>query len=232
MSGNTMKRYYVFSPFLRVFHWIMVVAIFVLFFTGLYIGNPGYTGSVGVEPTYAVGNWFSMEMIRYIHFLAAFLFVASFILRIYGFIVNKGDRLFPRPWEFSYWLGTADVALHYMLILPTHRPYLRNQMARAGYASVYVMILIEVITGFAMYYMVNPNGIGAAIFGPINFWLVNEFVVHLVHHYVAWFIMLFVIVHVYMAIRADLTEESGEISSMISGVKYLHEEPDDIGDIK
>lgn len=227
-----MKAYYIFSPFLRIFHWIMVVAIFVLFGTGLYIGNPGYIGSLGVEPTFAVDNWFSMEMMRYIHFLAAYLFVASFILRIYGFVVNKGDRLFPKPWTFAYWLGTVEVLLHYLLILPTHRPYLRNHMARAGYASVYVLILIEVITGFAMYFMVHPNGWGAALFGRFNYWLGNEYWVHLIHHYVAWGIMLFVIIHVYMAIRADLTEKNGEISSMFSGIKYLHDEPDDLEDLR
>jgi Ni/Fe-hydrogenase 1 B-type cytochrome subunit len=225
------KQYYVFSIFLRLFHWIMVASIAVLFVTGLYIGNPAYIGTQGIEATYAVSASFSMETIRLIHFSAAYIFMAAFLLRIYGAFINKGDRLFPRPWTFEYWLGTIDVALHYGFVTPAHRPYLRNHMARAGYASVYVMILVEAVTGFAMYFMINPNQWGARIFGPLNHWLVNEYIVHLVHHYAAWFIILFAIVHIYMAVRADCFEKSGEISSMFSGVKYLHEEPDDIGDI-
>ena len=54
----------------------------------------------------------------------------------------------------------------------------------------------------------------------------------MIHHYVAWMIILFVIIHVYMTIRADMNEKNGEISAMFSGVKYCEEEPDDIGDIK
>ncbi|MEN6413387.1 MAG: Ni/Fe-hydrogenase, b-type cytochrome subunit [Veillonellales bacterium] len=231
MDDNVMKPFYVFSPFLRVFHWIMVVSILILFGTGLYIGNPGYIGSLGIEPTFAVDNIFSMENIRYIHFATAFIFMSTFIFRWYGAFVNKGDRLFPKPWTFDYWLGTLDVALHYMFITPEHRPYLRNHMARAGYASVYVLIFIEAVTGLAMYYMIEPNSILAIVFGQFNYWLINEYVVHLLHHYVAWGIILFAITHIYMAVRADLTENGGEISSMFSGIKYLHVDPDDIGDI-
>ena len=85
------KEYYIFSPFLRIFHWIMVVAILVLFGTGLLITKPMLASST--EPTYTM---MSMDLVRDIHFVVAFIFCAAFILRIYGFIINKGDRLFPR----------------------------------------------------------------------------------------------------------------------------------------
>ena len=34
------KEFYLFSPFLRIFHWIMVVMILVLFGTGIIIATP------------------------------------------------------------------------------------------------------------------------------------------------------------------------------------------------
>ena len=94
------------------------------------------------------------------------------------------------------------------------------------------MIFLEAITGFAMYGQVNPNGLIGKLFGPFNHLLFGEYDVHLIHHYVAWMIILFVITHVYMATRADMTEKNGEISSMFTGVKFCTEIPDDIGDIK
>ena len=84
------KEFYVFSPFLRIFHWIMVVMIVVLFCTGVIIATP--MQSINLEPTYSVTY---VDLVRDIHFVAAFLFAASFVLRIYGFIINKGDRLSP-----------------------------------------------------------------------------------------------------------------------------------------
>jgi Ni/Fe-hydrogenase 1 B-type cytochrome subunit len=229
MSENYRKVYYIFSPFLRIFHWIMVLCIITLFFTGLYITKP-ISGGVNGEPTFGA-MVLSLNMIRNIHFLAAFTLTASFILKIYGFIVNKGDRLFPRVWEKSFWLCMMDVSLHYMLIQPTHKSYLRNSLARMSYVALYLMILVEILTGFAMYLMVNPNGMGAHLFGWISPMVGGEFTVHLIHHYVAWLIVLSAIGHVYMVIRSEFMEGEGEVSSMFSGVKALSHEPVDIGEI-
>lgn len=226
-----MHGYYVFSPATRLFHWNLVICIFLLFFTGLYIGNPFFIGSSGVEPTYAVNNLLSMENIRYVHFLAGYILMASLILRLYGFITHKGDRLFPKFWTRGYWDGLIDTQLHYMFLRTKHKPYLRNSLARTGYASVYGMILLEGVTGFAMYAMIRPNGSGAQMINPVNHWLVDEYMVHVIHHYVAWMIMLFVIVHVYMVFRADVMEKGGETSGMISGRKFYEEEPVDHRDL-
>jgi len=224
------RAYYVFSPWLRIFHWVMVICIFVLAVTGFYIADPFFIGTQGMEPTFASDKMVSMSYIRYIHFLAGYILAISLIFKIYGFIVNPGDRLFPKPWEVQYWTGTVDTALHYMFLRPKHLPYIRNSLARSGYASVYVMILIQIFTGFAMYYSVDPNRFLAKIFTLFGF-LSNEYLLHLVHHIVTWAILLFVIVHIYMSIRADYMERDGEISSMFSGIKYMEEEPVDIEDV-
>ncbi|MBR3456787.1 MAG: cytochrome b/b6 domain-containing protein, partial [Selenomonadaceae bacterium] len=94
MKEVTRKVYYLFSPWLRIFHWIMVVCILTLFATGLLITNPWFI--FAVDPTY---SGMMVDNIRNIHFLAAYIFSASFILRVYGFIVNPGDRLFPHVWK-------------------------------------------------------------------------------------------------------------------------------------
>jgi len=231
MKEGSATAYYLYSPWLRIFHWVMVATIFTLFATGLYIGNPGFIGTQGKEPTYAVESLFSMETIRYIHFSAAYMLVAAFILRIYGFLMNKGDRLLPKFWTMLYWKGLVDTGLHYLFLRREHKPYLRNSLARTSYLAVYVMLAIEAVTGFAMYYMINPNGLGAALFSGFNHLFVDEYIVHLIHHYLAWCFMLFVIVHVYMVIRADFMEKEGEISSMFSGFKFYGHKPVDLGDI-
>jgi len=229
MSKGQLKAYYVFSPWLRIFHWLMVLSIIILFFTGLYIAKPFGAVTHGLEPTY---SGLSMNAVREIHFIAAFIFVGSFILRIYGFIVNKGDRLFPRFWTKAHWQWTVDTALHYAFIKPFHNPYLRNPLARMSYVGLYGLVFFEIVTGFAMYFMANPNGFGAKVFGPVNYLLGNEYNVHLVHHYIAWLIVIFAVIHIYMAIRADFMDQEGEISSMFSGMKFLAHEPMDLGEIQ
>lgn len=232
MHKHPIRAYYVFSAPTRIFHWIMVVCMIVLFLTGLYIGDPFFLGSQGKEATFAVTSVLSMEMIRLYHFTAGYFLLASFILRIYGWIINKGDRLLPRFWTKHFWEGFADTALHYSFLRSQHRPYLRNSLARTSYLAIYLLIIFEVVSGFAMYVMIYPNSFVAGILGPVNHLLINEYIVHLLHHYVSWFIVIFAIVHIYMATRADWMEKGGEVSGIISGVKFYDEEPEDLSDIK
>ena len=220
------KEYYIFSPFLRIFHWIMVAMILVLFFTGLIITKPMNVSTT--EPFFSIT---SIDLVRDIHFVAAFIFCASFILRIYGFIINKGDRLFPRVWEGHFYSETVEVALHYMLLKSHHASFLRNPLARMSYAALYVLVAIEILTGFAMYYMTNPSGTGGMLFGWVNVLLGSEMMTHIVHHYVAWFIILFAIGHFYMVIRAEFMEGESEVSSMFSGKKVLAHVPKDANEL-
>lgn len=226
-----LQEVYVFSPWLRIFHWVMGFSMPVLFLTGLYIGNPFYIGSQGIEPTYAIGNFASMANIRFIHFVTAYVLLGALVLRIYGFFINKGDRLFPRM-DKQCWDGMKETITHYLFIKREHRLYLRNPLARLSYVGFYVLLLSQFSTGFAMYSMVNPNSLLAKVFGPANFLFFDERIVHQIHHYIAWLIVVFAVVHLYMVIRTDLMEKVGEASSMISGAKFFDEEPYDIRDLK
>ncbi len=46
-------------------------------------------------------------------------------------------------------------------------------------------------------------------------------VVRFVHHVATWVFLIFIPIHVYLAIRADLLERSGAISSIISGGRFV-----------
>ena len=220
------REYYIFSPFLRIFHWIMVVMILVLFATGLLITKPMNVGAV--EPVFTNT---SMDLVRDIHFMAAFILCASLIMRIYGFIINKGDRLFPRVWEGHFYEETVDVALHYMFLRPEHASFLRNPLARGSYAMLYVLLAVEILTGFAMYFMTSPSATGGMLFGWVNTLVGSEMMSHYIHHYVAWFIILFAIGHFYMVVRAEFMEGESEISSMFSGKKILAHTPKDANEL-
>ncbi len=229
---ETKKQYYVFSPWLRTFHWIMVLSIAILFSTGLYMGNPGFGGFAGISPTIQVGNWFSMEMIRRVHFVVGWIFISAMILRAYGYFKNPGDRLFPYFWKKRYYESLAWTLRHY-LFLPqkTEKSYLRNGLARTAYILLYFLIWTEMITGAAMFAMIRPNSFLAKILTPIVN-AMGEYDVHLVHHYIAWIIIVFVIIHIYMVFREDMFAHNAEASSMINGHKEYFEDPIDVKDIE
>ena len=67
---------------------------------------------------------------------------------------------------------------------------------------------------------------------PHSFWnITSEYEIHIIHHYIAWIFLLFTVMHVYLAFREDVMEESGEVSSMVSGMKFYPEDPEDIEDL-
>lgn len=222
-----MYLYHVLSPGLRVCHWVIVLCMVVLFATGLYIGSPGYIGTQGTEPVVAVAGLFSMETMRLIHFSAAFVFAACLLLRMYLLTVHPGNRLFPQFLSREYWYGLVEMLAYYSFLRTHHRCYLRNPLAATSYVVIYVLMVAELITGLAMYAMIRPNSLLAALVSPVNGWLGNEYMTHIVHHFIAWFFFLFALAHVYMVFYNDVVERSGELSSIVSGHKHFAEPPVD-----
>jgi Ni,Fe-hydrogenase I cytochrome b subunit len=51
-------------------------------------------------------------------------------------------------------------------------------------------------------------------------------VVRFLHHVLTWVFLIFIPIHVYLALRADAIERTGTISSIISGGRFVprHEE--------
>lgn len=224
------QAFWVFSPFLRLFHWIMVVSVFILFATGLYIGDPGFGALVGGEPTVQVASVLSMSFIRKLHFSTAAVLIAALVLRIYGGLRYRGDRLFPRFHKKSYWSGIVWSIKHYLFLTQEEREYVRNPLARTAYFTIYLALATIIITGLCMYVQIRPESVFAGLFSPINR-LIPEYFMHLIHHGAAWYFMIFAVIHIYMAFRSDYLSRDGEISSMISGYKFYHHLPEDIAEI-
>ncbi len=229
------KRFYVFSPSLRIWHWINFLSIVVLFATGIYIGNPFFIGSQGVEAALVHGQRLTMGLIREVHFIAGYILLASFIFRMLIAFMDKRDRLFiPKFWKSEFWSRLGETLQEYALMKDSSEGSLqiRNPLARTAYFLVYVAILFMIITGFGMYGISDPSGFWASIFGWVVWFLGGEFPTHMWHHWVAWLIILFAIIHVYLVIREDFTKKTGEVSSMFNGYKFFKKEPADLEELK
>lgn len=227
MKKENRRIYYVFSPFLRLFHWLMVSSCLILFITGLFITHP--ISVMAAEPTFTP---MYTDLIRNIHIIAAYVFSGSILFRVYGFLINPGDRLMPRMWEGHYYRELIDVALHYSFLKYEHKPYLRNPMARSSYGGFYVLAFVEILTGFAIYYMDGTTWFANYILDAVNISNGGIYMSRLVHHYVAWFIVLIGVGHIYMVFRADLMDGEGEASSMFSGIKIYRHQPQDVGELE
>jgi Ni/Fe-hydrogenase b-type cytochrome subunit len=112
---------------------------------------------------------------------------------------------------------------YYLMIHPERAPHYlgHNPLQQLSYTGIYVLALLQIVTGFALYGQSNPDGLFYAAFGWVAPLLGGLQVVRFVHHVVTWAFFIFIPIHVYLATRSDILERAGAISSIITGGKFV-----------
>jgi len=210
---------YLWGAPLRAMHWIAVLCIVTLVVTGLYIGKPYFMTSGEASAHYLMGT------VRFLHFAAAAILFATAIIRGYWlFAGNKFERLaalFPvRPRD---WVNMLKQVKLYLMIQPEKAPHYlgHNPLQQLSYTFVYLLAAFMVVSGFAMYGQSNPGGFFFRAFGWIGPLFGGMQVVRFLHHVCTWLFLVFIPIHIYLAIRADLLSRTGVISSIVSGGRFV-----------
>lgn len=202
----------------RITHWVTVISIAILTVTGIYIENP-FIVTNGLAT-----NQYLMGSMRFVHFVTAFVFTASVLFRIYwAFVGNRYARWNQFLPVSRARLRDAGHMLAYYLFLRPHPPTTvgHNALAGATYFVVYLLLLLQIVTGFALYALPFDAG----TFWPIAFgWVTTTFgvqPVRLVHTILMWLFLAFTIHHVYSAILIDIEKRAGLMSSIFTGFQSL-----------
>jgi Ni/Fe-hydrogenase 1 B-type cytochrome subunit len=204
---------------IRAMHWVAMFCILGLTVTGLYIGKPYFIASGDTA------DHFMMGWVRFVHFALAAAFVATAIVRIYWlFAGNRFERwraLFPvrlRDWG-NMWRQVK----FYLMIQPEKAPHYlgHNPLQQLSYTGIYLAAALMVVTGFAMYGQSNPGGLFYNAFNWVGIVMGGIPVVRFVHHVLTWVFLIFIPIHIYLAIRADHLERTGVVSSIISGGRFV-----------
>jgi Ni/Fe-hydrogenase b-type cytochrome subunit len=210
---------------IRAMHWIAALSLAVLVVTGFYIGRPYFAPA----PAETI-DLYVMGRMRFLHFAAAGVLVATGIVRVYWlFAGNRYERL-PALFPLSRkdLRNLLRVARKYLLMRWESGPHFlgHNPLQQIAYTFVYLIVLAQVATGFALYGLSNPDGFFYHVFGWESLFLGGVPVVRFIHHVLTWVILIFVPIHVYLALRADFTERGGSISSIVSGGRWVRDDID------
>ncbi|HYB91180.1 MAG TPA: Ni/Fe-hydrogenase, b-type cytochrome subunit [Candidatus Binataceae bacterium] len=209
---------YVYQRPVRVTHWVTFLSVIVLSATGFYIGRPF------INVTGPARDHFVMGTVRVVHLYAAIVFAISVFVRVYWFFIGnqyaRWDQFIPVSRERlrNFW----EAVKFFGFIRRRPLPY-PGQTATAGlsYAGVFLICFVMILTGLAMYTVYAPP---QSVFQIFRF-LIPLFgglqVVRLVHHIGMWLMLVFIVLHVYLAILFSITESSGIFESMFSGYKEL-----------
>ena len=217
--GGRYQWVYLWGWPIRATHWAAVVSILVLILTGFYIGGPYFMTGGEASQHYLMGT------VRLTHFLAAGVLVACGIIRVYWLLAgNPFERwraLFPIARDD--WINLGRQVKYYLMIRPEHAPHYlgHNPLQQLSYTGLYVVVLVQIVTGFALYGQSQPGGAWHTMVGWIVPYLGGLQIVRFIHHVLTWVFLIFVPIHVYLALRSDLLERSGTISSIISGGRFV-----------
>ena len=215
------RSVFAFEAPVRVWHWLNVLCLVVLAVTGFLIGDP--PASVGGEAS----DSFLFGTIRFVHFVAAFVFTIAFLMRLYWALVGNqyAREIFYLPvWRASFWASVWHELRWYAFASKEPKLYVgHNPLARITmFLMVTVATLFMIVTGFALY----AEGQGAeswyfSLFGWVFSVWPNSQDIHSWHHLGMWALITFAILHVYVVIREGLLSDQSTFSVMWSGFRFF-----------
>lgn len=216
------RRVYVWQLPVRFYHWLNALCVAVLIVTGYLIGNPlAISYSTEAYQQY----WFGT--VRFVHFVAAFIFFFNFMVRIYwGFVGNAYARWENFiPFRKAQWREILEVLKVDVLQAKIKGMISIGHNALAGftYFLSFLAFLFQSLTGFALY-----SSMSDSFFPRLFAWIVplmgGDFAVRQWHHMFMWFFVVFIIIHMYLVFYHDYIEGRGTTSSMVGGWKFERED--------
>jgi len=216
-NGIYCESVYVFEAPVRIWHWTNALSMVVLASTGYLIANPLPSLSGEASDHFMMGN------LRLIHFIAAYVFAIGFLVRIYWALVGNtySREIFYLPlWRRQWWKELYHKICFYLFMTceihenPGHNPLAQIAMF---FLNTLVSLFMR-FSGFALY----SEGLGEGswadrLFGWVIPLLGGSQSVRMWHLLGMWLLVTFVIIHIYMSIRADIISRQASISTIING---------------
>lgn len=228
-SATRQTSVYVYEVPLRLWHWINAAAILMLCLTGYFIGSPPPSMQIA-EATHQ----FVFGYIRFAHFAAGWILAIGFLARIYWAIFGNhhARQLFYVPlWSARWWSEVWFEIKWYLFLEREPKKYIgHNPLAQlAMFFFITLGVSFMIVTGLALY----SEGLGHdstlyKLFGWVFIAVGgNSHVVHTIHHLGMWWIVIFMIIHIYVAIREDIMSRQSIVSTMISGHRTFKDDRPD-----
>ena len=227
IAASAQPSVYVYEAPMRLWHWVNAMSLIVLMITGYFISHP-----LPTLPGEA-SDHFLMGYIRFAHFSAAYIFIIGFVFRIYwAFAGNKHAKqmFLPPIFSASWWGGVWHEIKWYAFFVREPRKYTgHNPLATlAMHLMVVWGSIFMIITGLALYGEGTQAGSWAHTW--FTSWVIPLFGqsqdVHTFHNLGMWYLLCFVIIHVYVAVREDIMSRQSLISTMISGWRMFKDDRD------
>jgi len=222
--AGPLQDLYVYEAPVRLAHWLFALCIPTLAVTGYLIGSPLHSNYGDTWDTFVMG-W-----IRTIHFTAGYILVVTFVFRVYWAIVGNHTAraiFVPPVWRARWWKSVIDQAKYYLFVGKDRLWVGHNPLAQGVMFLMFTLgVIFMILTGFALYAQQWGWGLTPMNLFGWQFKLFNEpQTVRTLHHLGMWYILLFVMTHLYMVFREDIMSGQSVISTMVNGIRMWKRAP-------
>lgn len=211
-------RVYVWEWPVRMTHWSTAYAVLFLAATGIFIGNPL------LHPSGPATDHFAMGWAKTIHSYSAIVFTLSVLSRLawmfMGNTYSRWDKFVPV--NRRRWRGLVGSLKYYLFQLRQPPGFVgHNPLAGFTYIFVFLLFLVMIGTGFALYSGSARIGSPMRAFGFLLPLWGGAQSARFIHHVTMWLILGFVVHHVYSSVLMSQVEARGTMESMASGYKFV-----------
>lgn len=219
------------TVFMRLNHWVVAICMVAAVLTGLYIGHPYYQTLIA-EP--AAGKYV-MAWNRWIHFVAAIIFDVSSVVVAYLYFCSRFDKAYKKLIPSGKNIKEFFAVLFNLLTLNRKKGF--DSSHADSFNGVYffifhLMLVWMLFTGLQLYVHAMPHGISSiggwwpAFLHTTTDWTVavtggTYMDVRMSHHMTMYFIIAWVMFHIYYQIWRTVFWQEGDISIVIGGSKYV-----------
>ncbi len=182
----------------RIYHWLHLVSMLILIFTGFFIHYPFFQGS--------------MATMRFLHFVAMYVLIFNLIIRLSLAFLSRNRDYKMFGLGMVVWRNLFGTLAYYLFLkkeLPKEVQGTYNPPQRLAYVVFAPLIVIQAITGFALY---TPT---QSYFTWLTAFVGGLEMVRVWHFTVMWVFILIIAIHVYLALFEDFAQFKYMILSIV-----------------
>lgn len=221
------------SATMRIIHWANAISMVVAIITGLYIGHPYYQTLIAEGAV----DKYVMAWNRWGHFIVAIIFDVTSILVAYLYFFSR----FEKPYKKLIPSGKNIVEFFevFLNLLTLNRRKKFDSAHADSFNTVYftifhLLLIWMLLTGLQMYVHgleAGMSSIGAWWPALLHFatdWTIpvtggTLMDVRVSHHYTMWWIVAWVVIHIYYQVWRTIFWKEGDIAIAFGGSKFVKE---------
>ena len=211
---------YVYQFPVRIWHLTNAFSIAALLVTGYFIGSP--PPSLSGEAS----DHFLMGYIRFVHFTAGYILIIGLIHRTYWAFIGNGfaREIFFLPInDKKWWEDVFHEVKRYLFLESDARKYVGHNPVATIVIHFLFLWVITFMAASGLALMGQGEGMGSWQYKLFSSWIIplfgNSQNLHTYHHLGAWAILIFIMIHVYGAVRDELLGNQSIMSTIVSGYR-------------